>query len=146
MANASSVPVLVIEDDEGNRKTICAMLEDEGYQVFAAPDGLSGLERLRTHPEPLVVLVDWKMPGMDGAKVLEAVAADTSLVRRHTYILMSASVDQRDFRSLTLPPDLTVTMFGKPFNLDDFYITVAAAAARLTNQPNDDDISQSGLI
>jgi CheY-like chemotaxis protein len=132
MATASSVPVLVIEDDEGTRHTLRWALEDEGYQVLEAPDGVHGLALLRTHPGPLVVLLDWKMPGMDGVEVLRAVAADTSLVQHHVYILMTASAELSTVLALPVPTDLAVTVFGKPFDLDDLFFTVAAAATSLT--------------
>jgi CheY-like chemotaxis protein len=84
------VSVVVIEDDEALRETFRTALELEDYQVLEAPDGMSGLKQLRAHPSSLVVLLDWLMPGMDGARVLDAIANDAPVARRHAYILMSA--------------------------------------------------------
>jgi CheY-like chemotaxis protein len=131
--------VLVIEDDADTRSTLCAALEDEGYQVLEAPDGVQGLEYLRTHPDLLVVLLDWLMPGMDGVQMLDAIASDAPVARRHAFILMSASADKPDFLSLTLPPDLTVTILGKPFSLDSLFNAVTAAVAQLMNEAGQDD-------
>lgn len=122
------VPVLIIDDDDSTRKGIRMVLEDEGYQVYEATDGLSGLEQLRTHPEPLVVLVDWRMPGLDGNQVLHAIADDEPATQRHRYILISASTDSTIFQTLIPPPSLNLMVLGKPFEIDDLLTTVAEAA------------------
>jgi two-component system chemotaxis response regulator CheY len=124
--------VLVIDDDDDNRWVFRFVLEDANYSVLDAPNGMSGLEQLRTHPDPLVVLLDWVMPGMDGKQVLHAVASNGPAAQRHAYILMSASAQRPEFKALTPPDDLDVTLLGKPFDIDDLFTTVAAAAARLT--------------
>jgi two-component system NtrC family sensor kinase len=67
--------VLIVEDDEPTREVLVELLTDARYTVYQAPDGKLALERLRTHPEGLVVLLDLMMPGVDGFKVLQAVAA-----------------------------------------------------------------------
>jgi CheY-like chemotaxis protein len=123
--------VLVIDDDEGTRQALRMALEGEGYQVLESPDGQSGLKHLRTHPKPLIVLLDWLMPGMDGVQVLEAMVTDTPATHRHTYILMSASAENPQLLSLRMLTDLDVTMLGKPFDADQLLLTVAAAAASL---------------
>jgi CheY-like chemotaxis protein len=125
--------VLVVEDDADTRSTLCAALEDEGYQVLEASDGVQGLECLRTHTGPLVVLLDWLLPGMNGAQVLDAVVHNAPDARHHTYILMSASAEKPRFLSLRLPSSLTVTTLSKPFNLDDLFLAVIAAAARIAS-------------
>lgn len=57
--------VLVIDDDPAIRQVIAYTLADEGYQVDAACDGQAALDLLeQRHPD--VILLDMKMPGMDG--------------------------------------------------------------------------------
>lgn len=82
--------VLIVEDDESTREILVDLLADAGYVVYQAPNGKPALERLRSHPEGLVVLLDLMMPGVDGLQVLQAVATESSLATRHTYILMTA--------------------------------------------------------
>ncbi|MCR9296591.1 MAG: response regulator [bacterium] len=64
MANGKSV--LVVDDDEDIRNNIQDILTDQGYQTDAAQDGVSALEMVRRCPYD-VALLDYKMPGMDGA-------------------------------------------------------------------------------
>ena len=63
--------VLVIDDDPDVRRFIVACLGSVGYSVTEAADGAAGLARLETeHPDLLIV--DFAMPGMNGAEVASA--------------------------------------------------------------------------
>lgn len=58
--------ILVVDDDEDIRETLRLALEDEGYNVVTAANGLEALEYLRTSPAPSLILLDLMMPAMDG--------------------------------------------------------------------------------
>ena len=62
--------VLVVDDEEIVRESLGGWLEKDGFQVASAPDGRSAVERMKGERWN-VVLVDLKMPGMDGLQVLE---------------------------------------------------------------------------
>ncbi len=62
--------VLVIDDESSIRKSLSAILEDEGFDVFLASDGTQGLN-LMAQELPDAVLLDIWMPGMDGLEVLK---------------------------------------------------------------------------
>lgn len=65
--------ILVIEDEEGVRKLIKRALEPT-YVVHAAPDGEEGLKQARW-VKPRLILLDLRMPGMDGLVVLAKLKA-----------------------------------------------------------------------
>jgi phosphoserine phosphatase RsbU/P len=65
----SSGKVLIIEDDPQLRMTLTAYLEDSGYAIFEAADGVEGLE-IFTENRPEIVLTDLRMPRMDGFAVI----------------------------------------------------------------------------
>jgi two-component system nitrate/nitrite response regulator NarL len=67
--------VLVVEDDASVRGLVQVILEDEGLEVFEAADGEEGL-RLARQVLPDAFVVDYRMPGMDGAEVAAAVLRD----------------------------------------------------------------------
>src|SRR5213594_5014626 len=70
--------VLVVDDDHGVRESFRLILEDR-YEVLEAADGRQALERLRASPVDLVLL-DIRLPEMDGIEVLERMkAVDDSL-------------------------------------------------------------------
>jgi CheY-like chemotaxis protein len=60
-----SVSVLVVDDEVDIRTAMTEVLEEEGYEVYAAGDGKEGLDRLR-EKQPSVILLDLMMPGMNG--------------------------------------------------------------------------------
>ena len=62
--------ILVADDDEIARDVICTLLEQEGYAVSSATDGLDAINRLRSGDFHFV-LSDLKMPGADGIDVLK---------------------------------------------------------------------------
>ena len=61
--------LLIIDDDKANCLLITRIFGGEGIEVTAAHDGLAGIERARLHP-PDVVLLDLRLPGLDGLEVL----------------------------------------------------------------------------
>lgn len=67
--------VLVIDDDEAIRKAVSTILTGEQYQIFTAEDGIRGLQAFDEH-KPDVVLLDVKMPGLDGLEVLRMLRED----------------------------------------------------------------------
>ncbi len=62
--------ILCIDDDRNILELQRAILETKGYAVFSVTDGRTGIRVAREHPVDLVVL-DFKMPDMDGAQVAE---------------------------------------------------------------------------
>src|SRR5437588_10968704 len=62
--------VLVIDDESAIRDSLKMTLEYEGYEVLGAATGQEGLS-LAEREAPDLVLLDVKMPGMDGIEVLE---------------------------------------------------------------------------
>lgn len=71
--------ILVVEDDFDVRESLRDSLEDEGYLVAVAADGLEALDYLRSHPAPSLILLDWMMPRCDGAEFLERRKADPQI-------------------------------------------------------------------
>jgi len=65
--------VLVVDDEPGHRLMLKAVLTDKGWAVAEAPDGGSALALLRSGPVPDAVLLDMRLPDMDGLSVLRAV-------------------------------------------------------------------------
>ena len=71
MAGANGRPRIVAIDDEVEfTKTIDQFFSSRGYEVHVALTGSSGLELVDYH-QPEVVLVDLKLPGMDGDQILQ---------------------------------------------------------------------------
>lgn len=64
--------VLIIEDDPQLRLTLTAYLEDSGFHILEAGDGMEGVA-LFEHERPNIVLTDLRMPKLDGFAVIERI-------------------------------------------------------------------------
>jgi len=124
--------VLVVDDDEVIRETMVYLLEYAGYVVCAAAGGTQALERLRSSPGPMVVLLDLNMPGMDGTQLLRLVANETALATGHAYIVVTARQKTFPLDFAALLTNLSVPVLAKPFDIDHLLTLVAAAEQRLT--------------
>lgn len=113
--------ILVVDDEESIRISLCGILEDEGYQVLHAENGADALDLIREEVPDLVLLDIW-MPGMDGIQTLERVR---NLFPDLTVVMMSGHG--------TIETAVKATRMGafdfieKPFSLDKVLITIANA-------------------
>lgn len=64
--------ILIIDDDKEIRSVLSSILMSEGYEVITAGTGKEALKKIGTH-SPDLVLLDIKLPGMNGMKVLEEI-------------------------------------------------------------------------
>ena len=124
--------VLVVDDDDQIRETARDTLEEDGYRVTLARDGAEALSILRATRERLVVLLDLRMPGLDGAGVLGVVAGDRALARQHAFVLMTADSRTMTLAFASLLTQLEVPVLKKPWDLDELLASVAEAEARLS--------------
>ncbi|HPP75930.1 MAG TPA: response regulator, partial [Armatimonadota bacterium] len=70
--------ILIVEDELPLLQTISYNLEQEGYQVIQAQDGLSGLDAARTS-KPDLTLLDIMLPGIDGLEVCRLLRKDMDI-------------------------------------------------------------------
>src|SRR5450432_2023897 len=66
--------ILVVDDNEANRLLAQGTLEDEGYRVVLATDGAEGIAAFERE-DPACVLLDVRMPGIDGFAVCKRIRA-----------------------------------------------------------------------
>jgi len=69
LATAKST-ILIVDDQPGIRRLLMEVLTEEGYAVVAAANGYEGLQKAK-ELEPALILMDMKMPGMDGIETLQ---------------------------------------------------------------------------
>ena len=85
--------VLVVDDSLVNRKLLERLLIRDGHVVETAADGREALERVRSDPGSLdVVLLDIMMPELDGYAVLQGLKSDERL--RHLPVIMISSIEE----------------------------------------------------
>jgi CheY-like chemotaxis protein len=71
--------VLVVDDDLDLRSSLVGLLLGEGYEVASCDDGREALDMLRTLPPPELLLLDLRLPGMDGWELRVRQRADAAL-------------------------------------------------------------------
>ena len=105
--------VLLVEDDQQIREFLTDALGDEGFAVRVATDGRSGLEALRTF-DPHLILLDLRMPDMDGWSFRERQLADG--LASHVPLLVLTAVHALPERMERLG---AAAVIQKPFDLED---------------------------
>jgi CheY-like chemotaxis protein len=87
--------VLVVDDSEDLRELVAESLRKlGGYQVATAEDGVQGLERY-FKIQPDCVVIDVKMPGLDGYQLIRALRGDPASTLT-PLVVLSAMVQDRD--------------------------------------------------
>ena len=123
--------VCIIEGDEPTREVVRYLLTDAGFEVIEASNGLKGKAMLEAAPDRLIVLMDHRLPVIDGCNLLEIVVQDEDLRARHTFLMMAASPRHAVDDCGEAIDDLDVPVMPKPFSIDDLVEAVQAAQQRL---------------
>lgn len=112
--------VLIVDDQNGIRVLLVEVFSNEGYDTFQASNGKMALEIVRKE-SPDLVLLDMKIPGMDGLDILKHIKQiDTSI----KVIMMTAYGELDMIKEAT---DLGAIMhFTKPFDIDELRQAVNA--------------------
>jgi two-component system, OmpR family, alkaline phosphatase synthesis response regulator PhoP len=120
--------ILVIDDEPSITKLVSAYLKPEGYEVYVAADGPSGLKSARAYKPDLIVL-DVMLPGMDGLELLSRLRRESD-----TYvILLTAKTEETDkIVGLSVGADDYVT---KPFSPRELTARIKAALRRIQAMP-----------
>lgn len=128
MENQTEWTVVLIDDEEDIREVVGIALEDAGYRVFTAQDGLAGVRLVREHM-PQIVLTDIRMPVMDGLLVLETVKRD---VPETEVVVITAFADMpMAIRALQLDASDFVT---KPLDHEALHLALKRARERYTSR------------
>ncbi|NTJ44621.1 response regulator transcription factor [Agrobacterium larrymoorei] len=116
--------IVLIEDDAETAADICAELQDHGYVVDWAPDGVAGLAQVR-NSRPDVLIIDRMLPGMDGLAVIEALRRDN--IRTPVLVLSALGAVNDRVKGLRAGGDDYLT---KPFALLELLARVEALLRR----------------
>ena len=104
--------VVIIDDDRATLELLTAYLVGTGVQVVRARDGIEGLEEIRRR-RPVAVVLDIRLPGIDGWAVLDALRSDETT--RDVPVIIVSILDEKS-RGLALGAAGYLT---KPVSRDD---------------------------
>jgi len=111
--------VLVVDDDSAVREVTAGILRDLGYQVLEAGSGGAALDAVEQHPSIDLVLLDFAMPGMNGAELAR------ELRNRRPKLPILYATGYADAAALTEATDDEI--IHKPFEEDELAEKIAAA-------------------
>lgn len=133
--------ILVVDDQVVLLETLAYNLEQEGYQVFTATDGVSALETARRE-QPDLVILDVMLPGMDGLEVCRQLR-DRDGTSDMLILMLTARGEEIDkVVGLEMGADDYVT---KPFGKHEFLARVRAILRRLQKvPPAEESLAQEG--
>ena len=118
--------ILVVEDNEKNRRLVRDVLTFKGYQVIETERGEEGV-RLTKERLPKLVLMDIQLPGIDGIEALRQIRADEA-TRAIQVVAVTASVMDRDRQTI-----MAAGFDGyqaKPLSVKEFLAAVEAILRR----------------
>lgn len=105
--------ILIVDDQFGIRILLNEVMMREGYETYQAANGLQALEIVQNHA-PDLILLDMKIPGMDGIEILKRVKKIDPDIR---VIIMTA---YGELDMIQEAKELgAITHFAKPFDIDD---------------------------
>lgn len=110
--------VLIVDDQNGIRILLMEVFGSEGYETFQAANGKIAIEIVEKE-SPDLVLLDMKIPGMDGLEILKYLKAMNPDIK---VIMMTAYGELDMIKEAT---ELGALMhFTKPFDIDEMRIAV----------------------
>ncbi|GGH40691.1 response regulator [Paenibacillus segetis] len=110
--------ILIVDDQNGIRILLMEVFSSEGYKTLQAPNGKIALEIVHSEA-PDLVLLDMKIPGMDGLEILKHIKEANPEIK---VIMMTAYGELNIIKQAT---DLGALMhFTKPFDIDEMRVAV----------------------
>jgi two-component system response regulator (stage 0 sporulation protein F) len=110
--------ILIVDDQYGIRILLNEVFQKEGYKTFQAANGVQALDIVQKH-SPDLVLLDMKIPGMDGIEILKRIKAINQDIR----VIIMTAYGELDMIQET--KELGAIMhFAKPFDIDELRAAV----------------------
>jgi CheY-like chemotaxis protein len=122
----SGALILIVEDNEKNRKLVRDVLRFKGYATLESETAEEGI-RLAREAQPALILMDIQLPGMDGIAALAQLRGDPA-TRGIPVIAVTASAMSHDRQKI-----MAAGFDGyqsKPINVKEFVVAVGAMLER----------------
>lgn len=110
--------ILIVDDQYGIRILLTEILQTEGYETCEAANGVQALSMLEKE-KPGLVLLDMKIPGMDGLEILKRIRkqkVDAKVMIMTAYGELDMIEEAMDHGA--------ITHFSKPFDIDELLTSI----------------------
>ena len=118
------IRILVIDDEEGLRKSLTLILQDAGHEVVTAIDGEVGL-KTAVEQDPDLILCDVRMPGMTGLEFLKAYRNGGG----SALVVMMTAYGSTDLAIEAMKAG-AYDYIAKPFGAEEILLTIQKATER----------------
>jgi len=115
-----SKTILVIEDQEDNRRIMHDLFTSKGYEVIEAVNGIDGVAVAETY-HPDLILLDIQLPGIDGYEVTRRIKTNPEIQRIPIIVVTSYALSGDDVKAFEAGCDAYV---AKPFSPRDLLAKV----------------------
>ncbi len=120
--------VLIVDDQYGIRLLLLEVFSKDGYQTFQAANGKDAINIV--HEEsPDIVLLDMKIPGMDGLEILKHIKK----INEDIKVIMMTAYGELDMLEEATSNGV-LTHFTKPFDIDELRTAVKEALGESVNK------------
>ncbi|RYE33838.1 MAG: response regulator transcription factor [Sphingobacteriaceae bacterium] len=109
---SKEIKIALVEDDENLRFLVTERLEAEGYTVLEAADGLTA-EKMILEEQPDIVLLDWMLPGKQGADVCQEIRS-----KGYDKLVIMLTAKEQDVDKIEAYNVGVSDYVTKPFNMD----------------------------
>jgi two-component system alkaline phosphatase synthesis response regulator PhoP len=125
--------ILIVDDEDHIRELIKFNLENNGYRVICADNGVDAL-RITKEETPQLLLLDLMLPGMDGYDVCKEIRKDNSISTTPIIMITAKGEEFDKVLGLELGADDYIT---KPFSVRELMARVKAILRRTNIKPMD---------
>ena len=115
--------ILIADDEPVSRMRLAHALRAWGHEVLSAHDGDDAWRRIVACEEPMLLVIDWMMPGLDGLELCRRVRADPEKRYHHIIVLTSRSAMEDVVTAIDAGAD---DFIAKPYHPDEMKVRVGA--------------------
>jgi len=105
--------ILIVDDQYGIRILLTEIFQKDGYETYQAGSGVQALSIIKENLPDLVIL-DMKIPGMDGLEILRRLKEYNSAIK----VIMMTAYGELDMINKAMELG-AITHFAKPFDIDE---------------------------
>ena len=120
--------ILVVDDEANARQTLAMLLEESGFEVRAASDGIKALGILKSEWTPDIVLTDLRMPLMDGFELIRKIKESNTMEQPAIVVMTAFASVESAVEVMKQGADDYLT---KPLNFDAVEMTLTRVMERV---------------
>ncbi len=108
--------IVIADDDQTTRRILLAVLNKEGFEVVSCCDGTEALHALQSEDAPMLAILDWMMPGMDGVDICRSLRTSEAASQPYLILLTCKGYQEDVVSGLGSGADDYII---KPFSADE---------------------------